>query len=104
MIRRPPRSTLFPYTTLFRSFEVAARTSPGYCAGNGGQIGFRAVAAGLLCRVRRATQKAADHQGDGRVACGESRALKKPAHAAGLFIAKNITLEGECHSAADAAG
>src|SRR2546426_9997120 len=24
MIRRPPRSTLFPYTTLFRSFHVAA--------------------------------------------------------------------------------
>src|SRR2546430_6441104 len=23
MIRRPPRSTLFPYTTLFRSFHVA---------------------------------------------------------------------------------
>src|SRR2546429_4232641 len=25
MIRRPPRSTLFPYTTLFRSSAVAAR-------------------------------------------------------------------------------
>src|SRR2546425_6081182 len=25
MIRRPPRSTLFPYTTLFRSFEQAQR-------------------------------------------------------------------------------
>src|SRR3712207_7805133 len=25
MIRRPPRSTLFPYTTLFRSEEVKAR-------------------------------------------------------------------------------
>src|SRR3989442_9072517 len=25
MIRRPPRSTLFPYTTLFRSLEVEAR-------------------------------------------------------------------------------
>src|SRR3989449_9190361 len=25
MIRRPPRSTLFPYTTLFRSAEVEAR-------------------------------------------------------------------------------
>src|SRR3712207_7076656 len=25
MIRRPPRSTLFPYTTLFRSREPAAR-------------------------------------------------------------------------------
>src|SRR3712207_8853737 len=24
MIRRPPRSTLFPYTTLFRSFAAAA--------------------------------------------------------------------------------
>src|SRR3712207_7730363 len=23
MIRRPPRSTLFPYTTLFRSFQIA---------------------------------------------------------------------------------
>src|SRR2546430_7414060 len=23
MIRRPPRSTLFPYTTLFRSFDVS---------------------------------------------------------------------------------
>src|SRR3712207_7174955 len=25
MIRRPPRSTLFPYTTLFRSWQVTAR-------------------------------------------------------------------------------
>src|SRR2546422_11089284 len=25
MIRRPPRSTLFPYTTLFRSHEVGTR-------------------------------------------------------------------------------
>src|SRR3989449_3627382 len=28
MIRRPPRSTLFPYTTLFRSLTVALRTLP----------------------------------------------------------------------------
>src|SRR3712207_7861882 len=27
MIRRPPRSTLFPYTTLFRSIRMAARLS-----------------------------------------------------------------------------
>src|SRR5260370_20087185 len=26
MIRRPPRSTLFPYTTLFRSFRCSAAT------------------------------------------------------------------------------
>src|SRR2546422_1671830 len=36
MIRRPPRSTLFPYTTLFRSFSIdsatgriSATTTPG---------------------------------------------------------------------------
>src|SRR3712207_6847742 len=31
MIRRPPRSTLFPYTTLFRSYlilDARAKTSP----------------------------------------------------------------------------
>src|SRR3712207_9256430 len=33
MIRRPPRSTLFPYTTLFRSFHVPivqVNTDPGF--------------------------------------------------------------------------
>src|SRR2546430_3979294 len=31
MIRRPPRSTLFPYTTLFRSKTLLARiTRPGF--------------------------------------------------------------------------
>src|SRR3712207_9061286 len=30
MIRRPPRSTLFPYTTLFRSFENVAIWSSDY--------------------------------------------------------------------------
>src|SRR5258708_35631595 len=28
MIRRPPRSTLFPYTTLFRSLAIAASDCP----------------------------------------------------------------------------
>src|SRR5256885_8540746 len=28
MIRRPPRSTLFPYTTLFRSLEVMSIAGP----------------------------------------------------------------------------
>src|SRR2546422_8179772 len=30
MIRRPPRSTLFPYTTLFRSVTVAVGGDPRY--------------------------------------------------------------------------
>src|SRR2546430_13722251 len=30
MIRRPPRSTLFPYTTLFRSFDLVGTTASGW--------------------------------------------------------------------------
>src|SRR5947208_8914357 len=33
MIRRPPRSTLFPYTTLFRSGEPQPRLGIGHRAG-----------------------------------------------------------------------
>src|SRR5256885_11657021 len=32
MIRRPPRSTLFPYTTLFRSLAAVVREEPRACA------------------------------------------------------------------------
>src|SRR5687768_17760443 len=32
MIRRPPRSTLFPYTTLFRSGDIACQTTTGEIA------------------------------------------------------------------------
>src|SRR5438270_8819390 len=31
MLRRPPRSTLFPYTTLFRSMFACSVTSTGGC-------------------------------------------------------------------------
>src|SRR2546429_4738075 len=33
MIRRPPRSTLFPYTTLFRSVDHAAQRVPPHLVG-----------------------------------------------------------------------
>src|SRR5256885_10049909 len=33
MIRRPPRSTLFPYTTLFRSLDIILRGVSGYMLG-----------------------------------------------------------------------
>src|SRR3712207_7258029 len=32
MIRRPPRSTLFPYTTLFRSSRVSDEPGPRKCS------------------------------------------------------------------------
>src|SRR2546426_5212475 len=52
MIRRPPRSTLFPYTTLFRSDDFSRRDTPAKTASETqalrlSQIGF-AAAQGLL--------------------------------------------------------
>src|SRR5256885_10547319 len=41
MIRRPPRSTLFPYTTLFRSLTARADAHPG---GNGAPARDRVAA------------------------------------------------------------
>src|SRR5258708_28408870 len=40
MIRRPPRSTLFPYTTLFRSqFVIDCRLIPSHLSQNGNDVG-----------------------------------------------------------------
>src|SRR5258707_10146574 len=41
MIRRPPRSTLFPYTTLFRSPQSGASASVRVFGLRSGQIGKR---------------------------------------------------------------
>src|SRR3712207_8678067 len=53
MIRRPPRSTLFPYTTLFRSVRpprwpggVAGRTARPGPVGGGGRVRGGGVVAG----------------------------------------------------------
>src|SRR3712207_8908897 len=62
MIRRPPRSTLFPYTTLFRSARVALQP-----AGEHGP---------LVRRQRAAAQAAADGAED-----------EVPGHARGAYFA-----------------
>src|SRR3712207_8726391 len=55
MIRRPPRSTLFPYTTLFRSLAAAGDLRLGLGGGDGahlvaGGLGDGAERPGLGCR------------------------------------------------------
>src|SRR5258708_25084309 len=50
MIRRPPRSTLFPYTTLFRSVSEHYAQQPGFTL-----VGLPdAAVREALCRVRSA--------------------------------------------------
>src|SRR6202162_97710 len=47
MIRRPPRSTLFPYTTLFRSSLVAHADEAMYFAKQQGRNAFQFFSAGM---------------------------------------------------------
>src|SRR5256885_6802727 len=62
MIRRPPRSTLFPYTTLFRSRQLL---EPSFDEGR--EQRPRALAVGFLpFRERGAQPHAIDHGGDHR--------------------------------------
>src|SRR3712207_6999094 len=65
MIRRPPRSTLFPYTTLFRSDQFGPQ--PAERAGQPEPLGGLA-AAGL--EPKAAAQVAQRHQGGAEVAVG----------------------------------
>src|SRR5256885_3627989 len=57
MIRRPPRSTLFPYTTLFRSLGAEARDEDGL---------LRAVLANALGAVPEAETRVA-RAAEGRI-------------------------------------
>src|SRR2546427_8886790 len=66
MIRRPPRSTLFPYTTLFRSpggSDIASRTRRGRGAvgGASAQRGDRAPIEGRGQRDRKSTRLNSSH-------------------------------------------
>src|SRR3712207_8148371 len=56
MIRRPPRSTLFPYTTLFRSQLVEAVGQAGLAGVLGGQVEQADVDPAGLARLQAGVQ------------------------------------------------
>src|SRR2546430_13696267 len=68
MIRRPPRSTLFPYTTLFRSVDgLRASDGIGVRVRGWATSLFRAVlqrGVGRLVRQREVQRRAGDQPGD----------------------------------------
>src|SRR5258705_5318097 len=56
MIRRPPRSTLFPYTTLFRSpQQLVVRTAKNFC-GQAGSIRYSSILVRLQNRSRKSVR------------------------------------------------
>src|SRR3712207_9072797 len=85
MIRRPPRSTLFPYTTLFRS-EAARRLGLDRAAEGLGGVGVHLLA-GDAVQARQVLRRAAH----GGAAAGVEQRL--PQHVLELDLA-----EGEARS------
>src|SRR3989442_4419592 len=64
MIRRPPRSTLFPYTTLFRS--------GGHCPGAGGSDFHRETEGNPPLRDRRRIRRRGDFHTSRRHLAGDA--------------------------------
>src|SRR3712207_7378246 len=61
MIRRPPRSTLFPYTTLFRSGEVERRAVEGVVLAAEADVEGGADAGGVRGGSRLGIAEEAEH-------------------------------------------
>src|SRR5438874_8858206 len=93
MIRRPPRSTLFPYTTLFRSVEAASRptSSSGRNDGNSCPRGSRRrdrkstrlnsshveISYAVFCLKKKKNKS--KHSPE-YIPCDNSSEMKRPAH------------------------
>src|SRR2546430_17185278 len=75
MIRRPPRSTLFPYTTLFRSFTVndaameRSRSDSGCCRWGWGAGRFRAGRRAFCIFVFRSEEHTSELQSQSNIVC-----------------------------------
>src|SRR5437773_9716639 len=61
VIRRPPRSTLFPYTTLFRSLDIAPDGGAGDPAAEAGEDQRALAAIAYECRSEEHTSELQSH-------------------------------------------
>src|SRR5260221_3613863 len=91
MIRRPPRSTLFPYTTLFRSVQPALLVQPEP-AGRDGRVFFRRhgdAERTSLCQLRpyrRSEEHTSELQSHSDLVCRLLLEKKKTSYAAPIAI------------------
>src|SRR5437868_9060758 len=63
MMRRPPKSTLFPYTTLFRSVNQRQRARPAIAERAGEGVGTSSIQRQrrIPCRDRKSTRLNSSH-------------------------------------------
>src|SRR2546421_9466579 len=85
MIRRPPRSTLFPYTTLFRSHPATRRPRSREWRGQSNRAAARARRAGDRCSAvlrsaRRSEEHTSELQSRSDLVCRLLLEKKKAAH------------------------
>src|SRR5258708_21984666 len=100
MIRRPPRSTLFPYTTLFRSLEGAYRDVDGQAPRV--QLRRPVAAAMQLARIdhqdRKSTRLNSSHQISYAVFCLKKKNPPVLSRGLGEFVATHqFQLEPALH-------
>src|SRR3712207_7531532 len=92
MIRRPPRSTLFPYTTLFRSRVRRPCAAVGHCRDRG----RRPSRAALLPALRRSEEHTSELQSRQYLVCRlllenkQRRSLAFPGLPAGALIPRHV--------------
>src|SRR5688572_32147590 len=97
MIRRPPRSTLFPYTTLFRSKACAARdrrcTGPGAGTPPTGRRGHARIR-GVSPEDRKSTRLNSSHsQISYAVFCLKKKKKKKKTNKQKIKLTEEIKIQ-----------
>src|SRR3712207_9570639 len=92
MIRRPPRSTLFPYTTLFRSqaaHEDDAQSREGLVTVGAPQSGEPLIVAALLHSHADPIVQAAENSREPRPA-SQKEGARKDTHPSRIYVIKRI--------------
>src|SRR5256885_5927300 len=97
MIRRPPRSTLFPYTTLFRS--ATAKTAAGEVKSGSGRRRDRTPRD--LLRRRRSEEHTSELQSPCNLVCRLLLEKKKITSIAALAFVDIEHRDGDDHVSAD---
>src|SRR2546430_9847969 len=77
MIRRPPRSTLFPYTTLFRSHVPNSGTAFGLLQGV--NFPFKTTVIAMIAATARSEEHTSELQSQSNLVCRLLLEKKKPA-------------------------
>src|SRR5437870_9829731 len=69
MIRRPPRSTLFPYTTLFRSLKITVTADKDYVAYRFDPAGTQFLKDVTVTQLLRSEEHTSELQSRGHLVC-----------------------------------